>query len=76
MDIDKVAEKITNKTKVIMPIDIAGVPSDYDALKAVLKEKNREDIIILCDSAHSLEPSIKESMLGHNVIFIHFLFMQ
>ena len=46
MDIDKVAEKITDKTKVIMPVDIAGVPFDYDALKKVLKDKNREDIII------------------------------
>lgn len=39
MDIDKVAEKITDKTKVIMPVDIAGVPFDYDGLKNVLKEK-------------------------------------
>ncbi|ETJ44959.1 Spore coat polysaccharide biosynthesis protein SpsC, partial [human gut metagenome] len=38
MDIDKVAEKITEKTRVIMPVDIAGVPFDYDGLKKVLKD--------------------------------------
>ncbi|ETJ43456.1 Spore coat polysaccharide biosynthesis protein SpsC, partial [human gut metagenome] len=53
MDIDKVAEKITEKTRVIMPVDIAGVPFDYDELKKVLKDIGREDIMILCDSAHS-----------------------
>ncbi|MGO5139062.1 DegT/DnrJ/EryC1/StrS family aminotransferase, partial [Clostridium butyricum] len=53
MDIDKVAEKITEKTRVIMPVDIAGVPFDYDGLKKVLKDIGREDIMILCDSAHS-----------------------
>ncbi|MDU7442283.1 MAG: DegT/DnrJ/EryC1/StrS aminotransferase family protein, partial [Clostridium sp.] len=47
MDIDKVAEKITEKTRVIMPVDIAGVPFDYDGLKKVLKDLGREDIMIL-----------------------------
>ncbi len=74
MDIDKVAEKITPNTKVIMPIDIAGVPFDYDALKKVLKEKNREDIIILCDSAHSFGAKYKGQRVGSQCDFHSFSF--
>ncbi|WP_017353609.1 DegT/DnrJ/EryC1/StrS aminotransferase family protein [Clostridium sp. ZBS12] len=74
MDIDKVAEKITDKTKVIMPVDIAGVPFDYDGLKKVLKEKNREDIIILCDSAHSFGAKYKGERVGSQCNFHSFSF--
>ena len=74
MDIDKVAEKITPKTKVIMPVDIAGVPFDYDALKKVLKDMNREDIIILCDSAHSFGAKYKGKMVGSQCDFHSFSF--
>lgn len=74
MDIEKVADKITDKTKVIMPIDIAGVPFDYDALKKVLKEKNREDIVILCDSAHSFGAKYKGKRVGSQCDFHSFSF--
>ena len=74
MDIDKVAEKITDKTKVIMPVDIAGVPFDYDALKKVLKDMNREDIIILCDSAHSFGAKYKGEPVGSQCDFHSFSF--
>lgn len=74
MDIDKVAEKITDKTKVIMPVDIAGLPFDYDALKKVLKDKNREDIMILCDSAHSFGAKYKGEPVGSQCDFHSFSF--
>lgn len=74
MDVDKVAEKITPNTKVIMPIDIAGVPFDYDALKKVLKDKNREDIIILVDSAHSFGAKYKGERVGSQCDFHSFSF--
>ncbi|MDO5516408.1 MAG: DegT/DnrJ/EryC1/StrS aminotransferase family protein [Clostridium sp.] len=74
MDIDKVAEKITPKTRVIMPVDIAGVPFDYDALKKVLKDLNREDIIILCDSAHSFGAKYKGQPVGSQCDFHSFSF--
>eukprot|EP00828_Plagiopyla_frontata_P003599 TRINITY_DN11125_c0_g1_i1.p2 TRINITY_DN11125_c0_g1~~TRINITY_DN11125_c0_g1_i1.p2 ORF type:complete len:222 (-),score=31.45 TRINITY_DN11125_c0_g1_i1:227-892(-) len=74
MDIDKIAEKITDKTKVIMPIDIAGIPFDYDALKKILKDKNREDIIILCDSAHSFGATYKGQKVGSQCDFHSFSF--
>lgn len=74
MDIDKVAEKITDKTKVIIPVDIAGVPFDYDKLKKVLKDINREDIIILCDSAHSFGAKYKGEPVGSQCDFHSFSF--
>jgi len=74
MDIDKVAEKITPKTKVIMPVDIAGVPFDYDAIKKVLKDLNREDIIILVDSAHSFGAKYKGQPVGSQCNFHSFSF--
>ena len=74
MDIDKVAEKITPRTRVIMPVDIAGVPFDYDALKKVLKDMGREDIIILCDSAHSFGAKYKGEPVGSQCDFHSFSF--
>lgn len=74
MDIDKIAEKITPRTRVIMPVDIAGVPFDYDALKKVLKDMGREDIIILCDSAHSFGAKYKGQPVGSQCDFHSFSF--
>ena len=74
MDIDKVAEKITTKTRVIMPVDIAGLPFDYDALKKVLRDIGREDIIILCDSAHSFGAKYKGKPVGSQCDFHSFSF--
>lgn len=74
MDEEKVEEAITDKTRVIMPVDFAGMPVDYDALKKVLKDKNREDIIILCDSAHSFGSKYKGKVVGGQCDFHTFSF--
>lgn len=47
IDEQKVYEAITPKTKAIITVDIGGVPVDYDAIRAVLKAKNREDITLI-----------------------------
>ena len=60
MDYDKLKNLITDKTKVIMPVDYAGYPADYNRIKEILKELNREDIIISVDSAHSFGATIRE----------------
>ena len=39
MDYDKLSDLITEKTKVIMSVDFAGIPCDYDKIKSILKEK-------------------------------------
>ena len=43
-----------------MPVDYAGYPADYDRIKEILKELNREDIIISVDSAIPLVQPIRE----------------
>lgn len=65
IDYDKVASLITEKTKVIIPVDIAGIPCDYDRLYKIVNEKKhlfKPDnelqekigrIVILADTAHS-----------------------
>lgn len=39
MDYDKVAAAITEKTKAIIPVDLGGVPCDYDRLFSIVEEK-------------------------------------
>lgn len=41
MDYDKVADAITEKTKAIVAVDLAGIICDYDMLYAVVEEKKR-----------------------------------
>lgn len=36
MDYDKLAEAITEKTKVIIPVDLGGVPCDYDRIFSIV----------------------------------------
>ncbi|MBP3384317.1 MAG: DegT/DnrJ/EryC1/StrS aminotransferase family protein, partial [Firmicutes bacterium] len=65
IDYDKLEDVITEKTKVIMPVDLAGIPCDYDKLYEVLenvKEKYTPAagtlqekfgrIVVLADSSH------------------------
>ena len=74
IDEQKLAMAITPKTKAIITVDIAGVPVDYDAIKAVLKEKNREDIIFISDSAHSFGAIYKGEKVGAQADFNVFSF--
>jgi len=65
MDYDKLAEVITEKTKVIIPVDLGGVVCDYDKIFAVVESKRHlfrasndlqaafGRVIILADSAHA-----------------------
>ncbi len=68
IDVNKVKDLITEKTKVIIPVDIGGMPCDYDELNALIRQKevkslyaprteNQEllgRIMILADGAHSI----------------------
>ena len=40
IDVDKIEEKVTNKTKVIMPVHIYGHPCDMDVILKVAKKHN------------------------------------
>ncbi len=74
MDLNKLSEAINEKTKVIMPVDFGGVPERYDEIKEILKNKNREDIIILADSAHSFGARYKGEKIGSQADFHTFSF--
>jgi len=74
IDEQKLGMAITPKTKAIITVDIAGVPVDYDAIKAVLKKKNREDIIFISDSAHSFGAIYKGEKVGSQADFNVFSF--
>lgn len=65
MDYDKVAAAITEKTKAIIPVDLGGVPCDYDRLFAIVEAKKRlfrptnkiqeaiGRVAIMADTAHA-----------------------
>ena len=69
---------ITNKTKVIMPVDIAGFPCDYDEIfeivnnpvvKTLFNPKNKIQeklgrILVLADAAHSIGAIYKNKQSG------------
>ena len=74
MDYDKLYDAITDKTKVIMPVDIAGMPCDYDKIKEILKAKFSEVIVISCDSAHSFGAKYKGEIVGSQCDFHSFSF--
>ena len=44
MDYDQVAAAITERTKAIIPVDLAGVPCDYDRLFQVVEEKAKKHL--------------------------------
>lgn len=82
----KMAEAITEKTKAIIPIDLAGVPADYNALYAALETKkhlyrpstplqsvfNRP--VVLADAAHSIGASYQGQRTGSLADFSCFSF--
>ncbi len=76
MDYDKVAEAITERTKAIIPVDLAGIPCDYEKLFAVVEAKKHlfkpsNDIqkalgrvAIMADTAHAFGAEWKGQVIG------------
>ncbi|MBR5129116.1 MAG: DegT/DnrJ/EryC1/StrS aminotransferase family protein [Firmicutes bacterium] len=86
MNYDKLAEAITEKTKVIMPVDIGGRMCNYDKIFDVIESKKNiftpsSDIqklfgrvIVLADSAHGFGAKRKGKMSGSVADFTSFSF--
>ena len=86
MDYDAVEAAITPKTKAIIPVDLAGVPCDYDRLMNIVESKRdifyaANDIqkalgrIAICaDAAHSFGASRNGQMVGSIADFSSFSF--
>lgn len=86
MDYDKLADAITERTKVILPVDLGGVVCDYDKIfKAVESKKHLfkpandlQDaygrVIVLADAAHAFGAQWHGKMCGEIADFTSFSF--
>lgn len=86
MDYDAVEKAITDKTKAIIPVDIGGVPCDYDRIFSIVEKKKElftpsNDIqskfgrIIVCaDTAHALGSTWHGKPIGSVADFSAFSF--
>lgn len=86
IDYDQVAEAITENTKAIIPVDLGGVPCDYDRLYQIVNEKKAlftpksplqkalGRIAILADTAHAFGAKLGDKMVGSLADFSSFSF--
>ena len=86
MDYEKLEKAITERTKAIIPVDLAGVMCDYEKIFEVVNRKkelfkaNNElqeaigRVVILADGAHSFGASQKGKMSGEVADFTSFSF--
>ncbi len=86
MDYEALEEAITERTKVIIPVDIGGVLCDYDRIFEIVERKkslfNAESelqkvygrVVILADAAHSLGSYYKGRICGSIADFTSFSF--
>lgn len=86
MDYDALEKAINEHTKAIIPIDIGGVPCDYDKIfeiverkKSLFKPSNKIQeaigrVTIVEDAAHAIGASYKGKMIGSIADFTNFSF--
>ena len=86
MDYDKLADAITERTKVIIPVDLAGIICDYEKVYAAVESKRHlfkpaNDIqkafgrvIVMADAAHAFGAKQNGKMCGEIADFTSFSF--
>ena len=86
LDYDELEAAITEKTKAVIPVDIAGVMVDYDKIRAILESKKAlfkpanayqealGRVLILADSAHGYGASRNGYKSGQCADFTSFSF--
>ncbi len=86
IDYDAIAAAITEKTKAIIPVDIAGVMCDYDKIFEAIEKKKElfnpkndiqkafDRVIVLADAAHSIGATYKDKVSGEVADFTSFSF--
>lgn len=86
MDYDAVEAAVTEKTKAIIPVDLGGVPCDYDRLFAIAERKKNlftpkgkiqkalGRVAIMADAAHSFGAVYHGKMIGSVADFSSFSF--
>lgn len=86
MDYSKLADAITERTKVIIPVDLAGVVCDYDRVFAAVESKKHlfcpanelqkafGRVVVLADAAHAFGAMRHGKMCGEIADFTSFSF--
>lgn len=86
MDYNKLADAITERTKAVMPVDLAGIVADYDKVFAAVEAKKHlfkpaNDIqraygrcIVIADAAHAFGAMWHGKMCGEIADFTSFSF--
>ena len=86
MDYDKLSQAITEKTKVIIPVDLGGVICDYDKIFAAIEnykhlfnpandiQKAFGRIVVMADAAHAFGAQWHGRMCGEIADFTSFSF--
>lgn len=86
MDYDALEKVITPKTKAIIPIDLGGIPCDYDRIFEIVERKRNlfvpsnniqkaiGRIAVIADSAHAFGSSYHGKMVGSVADFSNFSF--
>ena len=86
IDYERIADAITERTKVVMPVDLGGVMCDYDRIFAAVESKRElfraaNDIqqafgrvIVLADAAHAFGARWHDKMCGEVADFTSFSF--
>ena len=86
MDYDAVEKAINERTKAIIPVDLAGIPCDYNRIFEIVNRKKAlfdpttdlqsqiGRIVICADAAHAFGASIKRKMVGSIADFTSFSF--
>lgn len=86
MDYDKLETAITENTKAIIPVDLGGVPCDYDRIfdivnkkKALFKPSNDMQralgrVAVMADTAHAFGAKVGEKSVGSIADFSSFSF--
>lgn len=86
MDYDQLEKAMTTKTKVIIPVDVAGVMCDYDRIFEIVERKSKlfkpsneiqeafGRVIVVADGAHSFGATYKGKHSGEVADFTSFSF--
>ena len=61
LDPEDVAQRVTERTRAIIPVHYAGQPVDLDAFRSLAEEK---DLALIEDAAHALGASYREVEIG------------
>lgn len=86
MDYDALEAAITERTKAVIPVDLAGVPCDYDRLFAIVERQKDKffprnkiqraigRVVVIADGAHAFGASYKGKKIGSVADFTSFSF--